>query len=145
MKITKKGKVRLDRDDVRVGNFVLHTERDHYKIEDISRVFSVRACSTTTIGMLFRAVVENIKAGDEGSRAFLHDYCAVMFNILSVAPDHDFLAELQKSAVACLERHKDMYGIRDDLGKEEDERILKEEVELAEAEREARLETLGHE
>jgi len=142
---TSKGKVKLERGDVRVGNFVIHTENEHYKIQDINSVFSVRASIITPIGQLIKAALENLKGGDENSERFLHDYCAVFYNVLSVAPDYEFLGAIQKASVDCLNRHKDMYGIKDDISKEEDDRILKEEVELAEAEREARLETLCHE
>lgn len=128
-----------------MGNFVIHTENDHYKIQDINSTFSVRAAIITPIGQLIKAALVNLKGGDENSESFLHDYCAVFYNVLSVAPDYEFLGAIQKAAVDCLNRHKDMYGIKDDISKEEDDRILKEEVELAEAEREARLETLGHE
>lgn len=142
---TSKGKVKLERGDVRVGNFVIHTENEHYKIQDINSVFSVRASIITPIGQLIKAALVNLKGGDENSERFLHDYCAVFYNVLSVAPDYEFLTDIQKASVDCLNRHKDMYGIKDDISKEEDDRILKEEVELAEAEKEARLETLGHE
>ena len=46
----------------------------------------------------------------------------------------------QKAAVACVNRHKEFYGIKDDVTAEEDAAIVKEEKELEEAVEEARKE-----
>ena len=142
---TGKGKLKLSSDDVRVGNFVIHTEKEHYKIRDINSVFSFRCANFTPIGQLFKAAILNMKSGDKNSENFIHDYCAVMYNVLSVAPDYEFLSDAQKCALDCLNRHKDLYGIKDDISKEEDDKILKETADLLDAENAARLETLGHE
>lgn len=140
MKTTRKGKVKLQRGDVQVGNFIFHAEKDHYKLTDISGVFSVRVSGYTTIGVMMRAALDSPKEHE----TFLHNYAAVMYNVLSAVPDMEFLASVNDAAVSAVERHKEMYGVTDDVGEERDAEILREERELDEAERAVRMEVLGH-
>ena len=77
---------------------------------------------------------------DDGGEAFLGNYAAVMYNTICCVPDVEFLTDLQGAVRDCLNRHKDLYGLKDDITEEEDAKILREEVELAEAEQEARKE-----
>lgn len=138
---TVRGKIRLQRGDVRVGNFVFHAERDHYKLTDINGVFSVRVSGQTPVGMMMRAALSD----PQGNEVFLHNYAAVMYNVLSCVPDMDLLGAVNRAAVECVERHRDMYGVNEDIAPERDKEILREERELDEAAREARKEVLGHE
>ena len=132
----KKGNVKLQRGDVRVGNFIFHSERDHYKLTDINGVFSLRVSGYTTIGVMMRAALDDPK----GNETFLHNYAAVMYNALSSVPDMEFLAAVNDAAVSSVERHKGMYGIEDEIGDEADAQILQEEKELEETMEDARKE-----
>ena len=123
-----------------MGNFIFHAEKDHYKLTDINGVFSVRVSGYATIGVMMRAALDSPKDNE----TFLHNYAAVMYNALSAVPDMEFLAAVNDAAVAAVERHKDMYGIQDEIGEERDAEILQEERELEEATHEARMEILGH-
>lgn len=140
MRTTRKGKVKLQRGDVQVGSFIFHAEKDHYKLTDINGVFSVRVSGYTTIGVMMRAALDAPKENE----TFLHNYAAVMYNALSAVPDMEFLAAVNDAAVEAVERHKDMYGIQEEIGEERDAEILQEEKELEEATHEARMEILGH-
>ena len=140
MRTTRKGKVKLQRGDVQVGSFIFHAEKDHYKLTDINGVFSVRVSGYTTIGVMMRAALDAPKDNE----TFLHNYAAVMYNALSAVPDMEFLAAVNDAAVSAVERHKDMYGVVDEIGEERDAEILQEEKELEEATHEARMEILGH-
>ncbi|MBO7323399.1 MAG: hypothetical protein J6U51_07445 [Bacteroidales bacterium] len=140
MRTTRKGKVKLQRGDVQVGSFIFHAEKDHYKLTDINGVFSVRVSGYTTIGVMMRAALDAPKENE----TFLHNYAAVMYNALSAVPDMEFLAAVNDAAVSAVERHKDMYGVVDEIGEERDAEILQEEKELEEATHEARMEILGH-
>lgn len=140
MRTTRKGRVKLQRGDVQVGSFIFHAEKDHYKLTDINGVFSVRVSGYATIGVMMRAALDAPKDNE----TFLHNYAAVMYNALSAVPDMEFLAAVNDAAVAAVERHKDMYGIQDEIGEERDAEILQEERELEEATHEARMEILGH-
>ena len=132
----KKGNVKLQRGDVRVGNFIFHSERDHYKLTDINGVFSLRVSGYTTIGVMMRAALDDPK----GNETFLHNYAAVMYNALSSVPDMEFLATVNDAAVASVDRHKGMYGIEDGISENADAQILQEEKELEETMEDARKE-----
>lgn len=136
----KRGRIKLQRGDVQVGNFIFHAEKDHYKLTDINGVFSVRVSGYATIGVMMRAALDSPKEHE----TFLHNYAAVMYNVLSAVPDMEFLASVNDAAVSAVERHKEMYGVADDVGEERDAEILQEEKELEGAVHEARMEILGH-
>lgn len=132
----KKGKMKLQRGDVQVGNFVFHAEKEHYKVQDINGVFSLRLYGQMPAAMMMRTALLDPKENG----GFLHGYAAVMYNVLSCVPDEDYLKAINEAAVACVNRHKEFYGIKDDIAPEEDAAIVKEEKELEEAVEEARKE-----
>jgi len=143
MRIGKKGNVKLQRGDIRVGNFVIHTEKEHYKIQDIAGVFAYRVAMFTNAGMMMSVAVDNMRKGDKESEGFLANYCAVMFNVLCCVPDAEYFKDLNDAAIACVSRHKDMYGYGEEISEERDAEILNEEKELSETEEEARKEVFG--
>ena len=134
MKVTKKGQVKLEKGDRRVGNFVYHREKAHYKLQDIGELISVRLSYGLMAGRMIAEVM------DDGGENFLHNYAASLYNVLGCVPDVEFLGALNKCVRECINRHKELYGIKDDLTDEEDAVILKEEQELHEAEEEVRKE-----
>jgi len=140
MKITKKGRVKLERGDIQVGNFIIHTEKNHFKVQDINEVFSLRVAGMIPVGQMIKACVANIEGGDNNCEKFIHDYASVMYNVLCAAPDVDFLKDVNEAAVGCVNRHKEMYGIKEDITFEEDNEIVKEEQALAEAMEEVKKE-----
>lgn len=132
----KKGKMKLQRGDVQIGNFVYHSEKEHYKVQDINGVFSLRLYGQMPAAMMMRAALLD----KDENNAFLHGYAAVIYNALSCIPDDEFLRAVNEAAVACVNRHKEFYGIKEDITVEEDARIVNEEKELEEAVEEARKE-----
>jgi len=132
----KKNKVKLQRGDVRIGNFVYHAEKEHYKVQDINGVFSLRLYGQMPAAMMMRAGLLNAQENE----AFLHSYAAVMYNVLSCVPDEEFMKAINEAAIACVNRHKEFYGIKDDVTPEEDAKIVQEEKELEEAVQEAKKE-----
>jgi hypothetical protein len=132
----KKNKVKLQRGDVRIGNFVYHAENEHYKVQDINGVFSLRLYGQMPAAMMMRAGLLNAQENE----AFLHSYAAVMYNVLSCVPDEEFMKAINEAAIACVNRHKEFYGIKEDVTPEEDAKIVQEEKELEEAVDEARKE-----
>lgn len=141
MRFTKKGFPKFGKGDVRVGkHFVIHDERGHYKIEPVSGWFSLRVPKRAHAGMMITAaLVSREKGEDEGAR-FLESYCAVVMNFLSAVPDVEFLTAVNDAAIADVDRHKDLYGVRDEVDPADDAKVLQEEKELAEAEEAARKE-----
>lgn len=130
----KKGKVKLEKGDRRVGNFVYSREKNHYKLQDIGAMFSLRVSDMLLAGRMMSEVM------DDGGEAFLSNYAAVMWNVICCVPDVELMGDLNKAVRDCLNRHKDLYGLKEDLTDEEDAQILKEEFELHDAEEEVRKE-----
>ena len=134
MKVTKKGKVKLETGDRRVGNFVYHREKAHYKLQDIGGLFSVRVSNALMAGVMISEVM------DDGGEAFLGNYAATVYNFACCVPDVEFLGAVNAAVRDCINRHKDLYGLKEDITDEEDAKILREEFELHEAEEEVRKE-----
>lgn len=119
------GKLKIDKRDTRVGNFVVTEETDYYKVQDISRLVSHRFRKETLIG---RAVAVMLSGGNE---KFLATWISVMELAFTVVPDAEYLKDLYEVSTACLERHRaDLYGGA--KADEDDEKILTEQKNLHE-------------
>jgi hypothetical protein len=126
MKIVN-GKVKLDANDYRVGNFVFHDEEGHVKMMDIGGALSVRVSKAFAKGRMLDMAVK------ERSEGFLTNVAATTYNFLCTIPDMEFFKAVNDACIACVNRHKDIYGLKDDVTAEEDAEILKEERELHDA------------
>lgn len=127
MKLNKKGQIRLQRGDYRVGNFIFHEEPEHIKCMDISGLVSWRVSADTSVGMLIKM---GIKEKHDG---WLKGYAASIFSQLCVVPDVPFLVKHAELINAQTAAHPEYYGKplpTDD--KAEDDKILQEERELQE-------------
>lgn len=120
-------KRKIGRNDTRIGNFVFHLENGAVKVSDLNGIVSHRISTLIPKGKFLEMALK------EKKEEWLHGYCAVMFNALSCVPDAEFFDALNKAAVDCVNRHKDLYGIKDNIGKDEDDAILSEQKELNEA------------
>lgn len=117
-------KVKLSHDDVRVGNFIYHNEKDFVKVSDINGFVSHRISKFIPKGRFLSMALEE---PDETKTQWLQAYATVLFNVLSCVPDKDFLDELNRSAVVCAERHRNLYNVKDDISREEDDAVLEDE------------------
>lgn len=128
MKI-KKGKVKLESGDIRVGNFVFHPEKHHVKMCDVNDTISFRISVFTTNGRMLKMAMDGKKLDA------LQNYAIVMYNALGVAFDNTLLEDLNNAAISCMERHKDLYGIEDKPSDEKNEKDLgavKDDMEVRE-------------
>lgn len=128
MRVTKKGNVKLEQNEVRVGNFFVKCEDDHIKIQDLNGVFSFRANRRMAIGIWLENVWSRAMNGDEGGINTLKTYVATMWSVFSVAPDDEYIADALQMAGNAWDRHPEWYG-----GKREET-----DAENAEAETEVR-------
>ena len=123
------GKIKLDKRDTRVGNFVYTLEPDHIKVQDISLTITHRINRHIAKGQLLEMMLEDPKKyGND-----LHNYATLMYNLLCTVPDATLYEDMNTAVLACINRHKDVYGIKENIGKAEDDKILQEERELHEA------------
>lgn len=123
------GKIKLDKRDTRVGNFVYTLEDNHIKVQDISLTITHRINRHIAKGQLLEMMLEDPKKYQND----LHNYATLMYNFLCTVPDASLYEDINKAVLACINRHKDVYGIKEDITPAEDAKILQEEKELHEA------------
>lgn len=123
------GKVKLDKRDIRVGNFVYTKEPDHIKVQDISLTITHRINRHIAKGQLLEMMLEDSKKYEND----LRNYAVLMYNLLCTVPDASFYEDINTAVLSCINRHKDVYGIKEDITPDEDAKILQEERELHEA------------
>lgn len=102
----KDGKIKLEKNDYRVDNFVLSVEKQHIKVQDLNQCFTLRFLKRMPIGIWLDSL---IKRGDEGVDS-LKTYIAVIWSSLSPVPDSEYMQSLIDSAKACIGRHPEWYG-----------------------------------
>ena len=128
MKVGKDGKLKLSKDERQVGNFVFKNEPEHIKIMDINGSMSVRLSKTAlNSGRLLDIQMKNKENG------FLHNYASLIYNITGLLVDEQFMVEVNDLCIACVNRHKDFYGIEEDLPLSRDKEILDEAKEVYDA------------
>lgn len=136
MKI-KDGKIKLDKRDVRVGNFIFTREPEHIKVQDISGMVSCRyhmgGLKWKYLNLLLEESQKNFK--------FLQNEAVLMSNFLLVVPDMEFYEEVNKAIIDCINRHPNFYDIKEDISQKEDDKILTEEKTLYEAMEEVKEKT----
>lgn len=114
MKI-KDGKIKLEKNDYRVGNFVLSIEKQHIKVQDLNQCFTLRFHKRMPVGIWLDSL---IKRGDEGKDS-LKTYIAVIWSVLSVIPDSEYMQSLVDDAQEGLKRHPEWYGKKEDKDEKE--------------------------
>lgn len=137
----KKGKVKLERRDLRIGNFVLTDEGEGVSLSDIGGLMKLRLSGDLTSAKIIKMFMESAKEGDENSKTALAAYVTVMYNLCSTSPFHrtqedgfNFLLELNKLVIRCVNLNKDLYGLKEDISAEEDEEIVNDLREVNELE-----------
>lgn len=111
---TKNGKFKLEKGDIRVGNFVLSVEEQHIKVQDLNKFFTLRFHERMPVGIWLDGL---IKRGDNGKDS-LKTYIAVIWSVLSVIPDSEYMQSLVDDAQEGLKRHPEWYGKKKEDGQE---------------------------
>jgi hypothetical protein len=127
MKVTKDGKLKLARNERQIGNFVFKNEDEHIKISDISSQMTHRISKGVLLGKQLEMAY--------GQRAdeYLHNYAALLFLFSNVVTDEQFFVDINRVCVDTVNRHKEFYGIEEDITAEKDNEILEEAREVYEA------------
>lgn len=130
MKVDKDNKVKLARNERRLGNFVVKDETEHVKIMDIGQLFTHRASKNTPAGMFLKQCYDALTK-DESTGRGLSNWIACLFTVFSVIPDVEFMEKIIDASRECMERHPEAYGYpATQPTDEEDARIIQEEKEL---------------
>ena len=64
---------------------------------------------------------------------WLVNYAAMVWLFSNIVTDEQFFHDIDKACIDCVNRHKDFYGINEDIPTEEDAEILQESKEVYEA------------
>lgn len=115
MKVTKQGKVRLEKGEVRVGNFFIRDEGDnkHIRIADINHYFTLRVWKRMPLGIWLSGMMAKVDDGVESLKAFV----SMMWSAFAVVPDNDFVNGILGASKEAFARHPEWYGAKK---KEED-------------------------
>lgn len=134
MRILKDNKLRLDKNERRIGNFVIRNEENHVKVMDINQVFTHRADKRVPVGMFLAQCYEALEK-DESTGRGLGNWLAVIFTAFSVVPDVQWLEEVMKASTDCMTRHPEAYGATPGEGSDaENEQAAQEVREMTEFE-----------
>lgn len=127
MKTTKDGKLKLSKDERQIGSFVYKDEPEYIKICDINSQMTHRVAKHLNIGRMLEMALK------EKRNEWLHNYAAMVWNFSNIVTDEQFFLDIDKACVACVNRHKEFYGIKEDITPERDKEILQEAQEVYEA------------
>lgn len=127
MKTTKDGKLKLAKNERQIRNFVFKNEDGYIKICDINSQMTHRVGKHLNIG---RFLEMGLKEKDDNS---LTNYATLLWLFSNILPDVEFVKDINKACTDCVNRHKDFYGIKEDITPEADKEILQEAKETIEA------------
>lgn len=143
MKVSKEGKVKLEKGERRYGNFFIKDEVDNERIRviDLNSCFSVLVSKRMPLGIWMDNILNMGEKGEETIKTWI----GAMWSVLSMAPDQEYVEDLIRAADANLKRHPDWYGgSLEEATEEDDEKALEEVKNLSEFEEDIRkLDTDG--
>lgn len=120
MKTTKEGRLKLAKGERQIGSFVYKDEPEYIKISDINSAMTHRVSKHLNIGRLLEMALK------ERSDNYLANYASMTWLYSNIVTDEQFFMDINKACVDCVERHKEFYGIKDDIAPETDKEILDE-------------------
>lgn len=127
MKVGKEGKLKLSKDERQIGNFIWKNEPEHIKICDINSQVTHRVSKSLNIGRMLEMALK------EKKEQYLANYAAMTWLFSNIVTDEQFFLDIDKACVDCVNRHKEFYGIKEDITPERDKEILQEAQETYEA------------
>lgn len=127
MKTTKEGRLKLAKGERQIGNFIYKDEPEYIKISDINSQMTHRVSKHLNIGRLLEMALK------ERSDNYLANYASMTWLYSNIVTDEQFFMDINKACVDCVERHKEFYGIKEDITTEQDAEILQEAKETYEA------------
>ena len=127
MRVSKDGKLKLSKDERQYKNFVFKNEEEYVKICDINSNLTHRVSKSLNIGQMMAIALK------EKQTIWLENYATLVWTFSNIVTDEQFFLDIDKACVDCVNRHKDFYGIKEDITPEADKEILQEAKETYEA------------
>lgn len=141
----RKFRIKKSSADYQVGNFVYHEEADMVKVSAVSGVCSHRVSKIIAKGRQLSLYLEGARGGDENAQKALEMYAVCVFNMLCTAFDPEYLYIVDNASVECMKRHKELYGIKDEVTEESEKEDLEAARETEALDREIREKVLEEE
>ena len=120
MRVGQDGKLKLSKDERQIGNFIWKNEAEHIKITDINSNLSHRVSKHLNIGRMLEVALK------QKHDNYLGNYAAMVWLFSNIVTDEQFFLDIDKACVDCVNRHKEFYGIKEDITPEQDKEILEE-------------------
>jgi hypothetical protein len=120
MKVGKDGKLKLSKDERQIGNFIFKNEAEHVKISDINSQMTHRISKSLNIGKMIEMGL------NDKQDVWLSNYAALTWLYSNIITDEQFFLDIDKACSECINRHKDFYGIKEDISEDADMEILSE-------------------
>lgn len=124
MRVGKDGKLKLSKNERQVGNFVVKNEEYHFKICDINSNMTHRVSKLLNIGKYLE------EAWNRKESTFLENYAALVWVFTNTVSDEQFFTDIDNACRSCIMRHKELYGIKEDISEIEDNSVLEESREV---------------
>lgn len=136
MKVNKEGKIRLEKGEIRIGNFFVRDEgeNEHIRLTDLNSCFTLRVWKRMPLGIW----LDNMLKMGEGGLDSIKAYIAMMWTTFSVAPDNDFVKDLLDASDANFKRHPEWYNSNTDATEKEDASALEEVEGMSQLEEEVK-------
>lgn len=127
MKLGKSGP-KLEKGEIRIGNFFIKEETEHIKVTDLNAVFSLRVRKRIPAGIFIAQSVEAIRRGEDGHEKGMGNYLAVLWALMSTVPDMEFLETAYTACEDCMKRHPELYGLKKGEPTEEEQQEAEKEI-----------------
>ena len=119
--------LKLAKNERQLGNFVFKNEEDYIKICDINSQMTHRVAKHLNIGRMLETAMK------DKHHNWLSNYAAMVWLFSNIITDEQFFLDIDKACIDCVNRHKEFYGIDEHITPEQDQEIIKEEKEMADA------------
>lgn len=126
MRVGKDGKLKLSKDERQFGNFIYKNEADYVKITDINSNMTHRMSKMLSMGQMLSIALK------EKHNEWLENYAALVWLFSNIVTDEQFFLDINKVCEECINRHKDLYGIKENISEEENQEIIDETREVHE-------------
>lgn len=111
----KKADVKLGKNDIRLGNFILTKEEHHYKMRDVAGMWSLR------VGRFMAAFIVIEECLKMKNMKYIESLCVLLYAITTSAPDVEMVQDLHKAYMSFIDRMKSAPA-----SAEEDQEALKD-------------------
>lgn len=125
MKINKKGEIKLDKCETRVGNYVVREEKNYIKVSDINDMVSWRYHNVFIgKGLFLKEMMNRLREGAENAEDAIKNIIFVDHYALTAVLDAESLLEVTEVITKGIKKHPEIYGLDPNASDEKNEEDL---------------------